>query len=119
MGWIDINVISIRVCGQQLNLACAEFIFMLLIIARVDSKARLLIFEWIDPVAIIRLKSLWCGPQTTLVWRNGSFIIASLDGSKRSQFISKFLRSEEHTSELQSRPHLVCRLLLEKIKSSA
>src|SRR5690554_7151673 len=26
---------------------------------------------------------------------------------------SKF-RSEEHTSELQSRPHLVCRLLLEK-----
>src|SRR5690554_7145276 len=25
-----------------------------------------------------------------------------------------YLRSEEHTSELQSRPHLVCRLLLEK-----
>src|SRR5690554_7904298 len=28
-------------------------------------------------------------------------------------------RSEEHTSELQSRPHLVCRLLLEKKKSSS
>src|SRR5690554_4514843 len=27
-----------------------------------------------------------------------------------------WLRSEEHTSELQSRPHLVCRLLLEKKK---
>src|SRR3989442_11865300 len=27
-----------------------------------------------------------------------------------------FHRSEEHTSELQSRPHLVCRLLLEKKK---
>src|SRR3989442_4239345 len=27
-------------------------------------------------------------------------------------------RSEEHTSELQSRPHLVCRLLLEKKKES-
>src|SRR5436305_6522814 len=27
-------------------------------------------------------------------------------------------RSEEHTSELQSRPHLVCRLLLEKKKQS-
>src|SRR5690554_7683730 len=26
----------------------------------------------------------------------------------------KMERSEEHTSELQSRPHLVCRLLLEK-----
>src|SRR5690554_7785449 len=29
------------------------------------------------------------------------------------------LRSEEHTSELQSRPHLVCRLLLEKKKNSS
>src|SRR3989442_9157671 len=28
------------------------------------------------------------------------------------------VRSEEHTSELQSRPHLVCRLLLEKKKTS-
>src|SRR5690554_7327809 len=28
-------------------------------------------------------------------------------------------RSEEHTSELQSRPHLVCRLLLEKKKKTA
>src|SRR5690554_7612809 len=35
-----------------------------------------------------------------------------------SQFLDCFsdeqIRSEEHTSELQSRPHLVCRLLLEK-----
>src|SRR5690554_7623559 len=30
---------------------------------------------------------------------------------------STHLRSEEHTSELQSRPHLVCRLLLEKKKN--
>src|SRR5690554_7014056 len=29
---------------------------------------------------------------------------------------SPLARSEEHTSELQSRPHLVCRLLLEKKK---
>src|SRR3989442_6734695 len=28
-------------------------------------------------------------------------------------------RSEEHTSELQSRPHLVCRLLLEKKKTTS
>src|SRR3989442_4246783 len=28
------------------------------------------------------------------------------------------LRSEEHTSELQSRPHLVCRLLLENKKDT-
>src|SRR5690606_41757266 len=30
-----------------------------------------------------------------------------------------FVRSEEHTSELQSRENLVCRLLLEKKKSTA
>src|SRR3989442_3222370 len=30
--------------------------------------------------------------------------------------IGEWARSEEHTSELQSRPHLVCRLLLEKKK---
>src|SRR6266498_2149176 len=29
------------------------------------------------------------------------------------------IRSEEHTSELQSRPHLVCRLLLEKKNTMA
>src|SRR5690625_5504001 len=29
-----------------------------------------------------------------------------------------FIRSEEHTSELQSRGHLVCRLLLEKQKKT-
>src|SRR5690554_7025702 len=30
--------------------------------------------------------------------------------------VGRSTRSEEHTSELQSRPHLVCRLLLEKKK---
>src|SRR5256884_3678294 len=34
----------------------------------------------------------------------------------RDKFIEDFWRSEEHTSELQSRLHLVCRLLLEKKK---
>src|SRR5690554_7252449 len=32
--------------------------------------------------------------------------------------IIEVIRSEEHTSELQSRPHLVCRLLLEKKKKT-
>src|SRR3989442_10914753 len=31
--------------------------------------------------------------------------------------VGNAVRSEEHTSELQSRPHLVCRLLLEKKKT--
>src|SRR2546422_6164433 len=32
--------------------------------------------------------------------------------------VSRCVRSEEHTSELQSRLHLVCRLLLEKKKKT-
>src|SRR5690625_6259722 len=32
--------------------------------------------------------------------------------------VENVLRSEEHTSELQSRGHLVCRLLLEKKKNT-
>src|SRR3712207_8892489 len=33
------------------------------------------------------------------------------------QFAERLVRSEEHTSELQSRQYLVCRLLLEKKKT--
>src|SRR5437660_5117256 len=35
------------------------------------------------------------------------------------ELVSSDARSEEHTSELQSRGHLVCRLLLEKKKEKA
>src|SRR5439155_24632156 len=36
------------------------------------------------------------------------------DGRQTAAAMGVALRSEEHTSELQSRGHLVCRLLLEK-----
>src|SRR6266478_3744548 len=39
--------------------------------------------------------------------------------SRRSCWRMKDLRSEEHTSELQSQSNLVCRLLLEKKKKKA
>src|SRR3989442_11864677 len=42
-----------------------------------------------------------------------TMIIAWENASSR---FNRAFRSEEHTSELQSRPHLVCRLLLEKKK---
>src|SRR5437660_8215596 len=38
-------------------------------------------------------------------------------GGKRIETLNFGVRSEEHTSELQSRGHLVCRLLLEKKNS--
>src|SRR5690554_7026313 len=40
----------------------------------------------------------------------------SKSGMDTRSGLRKRSRSEEHTSELQSRPHLVCRLLLEKKK---
>src|SRR5690554_7276603 len=40
-----------------------------------------------------------------------SYVTQLFKGDKLINFTT--LRSEEHTSELQSRPHLVCRLLLE------
>src|SRR3989442_9624319 len=39
-------------------------------------------------------------------------------GTGWAKTVADDLRSEEHTSELQSRPHLVCRLLLEKKKKT-
>src|SRR6266436_7576174 len=39
--------------------------------------------------------------------------ITHVDGTGRLQTVFRDARSEEHTSELQSRLHLVCRLLLE------
>src|SRR3712207_8674331 len=37
---------------------------------------------------------------------------------KQIPYVPKYKRSEEHTSELQSRQYLVCRLLLEKKKKN-
>src|SRR5690349_23477042 len=42
--------------------------------------------------------------------------IATCDGSTSPDCRNQNIRSEEHTSELQSRRDLVCRLLLEKKK---
>src|SRR2546430_7570435 len=43
--------------------------------------------------------------------------IDGLDENDPEVFYCKVLRSEEHTSELQSQSNLVCRLLLEKKKN--
>src|SRR5258708_25151943 len=50
-------------------------------------------------------------PFTTTLTDSGTFT--------RTSLVIHELRSEEHTSELQSPDHLVCRLLLEKKKRTA
>src|SRR5256884_6437942 len=61
-------------------------------------------------------------PYTTLfrsafcrAWKSGRLSLSSISTSPSTQPDCR--RSEEHTSELQSRLHLVCRLLLEKKKT--
>src|SRR5690554_7628468 len=62
------------------------------------------------PFAIIALED-----KLASVWTPICFGIIAAK-SHLSQAFEMIFRSEEHTSELQSRPHLVCRLLLEKKK---
>src|SRR5690554_7238622 len=59
----------------------------------------------------------WLIPFSSILFLSG-FTINLYRGSvgiyNANIIVNTFFRSEEHTSELQSRPHLVCRLLLEK-----
>src|SRR5690554_6692894 len=59
---------------------------------------------------------LFFGPNTSTSNRSmiGGMVGNNSSGTTSIQY--GVTRSEEHTSELQSRPHLVCRLLLEKKK---
>src|SRR5439155_18018843 len=58
-------------------------------------------------VGLATVATMWLGLVLGRIsgWRRG-----------RPADVSITMRSEEHTSELQSRGHLVCRLLLEKKK---
>src|SRR5437870_7431544 len=49
-------------------------------------------------------------------YQRGQHWIVYCDDQVQLAYVRDGLRSEEHTSELQSRGHLVCRLLLEKKK---
>src|SRR2546422_1924706 len=69
------------------------------------------------PFSWLATKLLKGSPSSCLIpseIRSRSTSIDSTCASVSSPFLK--LRSEEHTSELQSRLHLVCRLLLEKKK---
>src|SRR3712207_8853568 len=60
-------------------------------------------------IACISPSAMPSAPSTTA---------SALPASARSVNTSTWTRSEEHTSELQSRQYLVCRLLLEKKKKN-
>src|SRR5690625_6777196 len=64
-----------------------------------------------DAASVPQIDHAWFDPDH---WRRGGRLQGRGGGRASASFIDS--RSEEHTSELQSRGHLVCRLLLEKKK---
>src|SRR5258705_6005672 len=54
--------------------------------------------------------------QLVIMWAIPSMRIGKINPGDMDIFLFVIQRSEEHTSELQSLRHLVCRLLLEKKK---
>src|SRR5437870_7682408 len=54
-----------------------------------------------------------CARATGRMWASSRMFWSD----RNMRELAHILRSEEHTSELQSRGHLVCRLLLEKKKN--
>src|SRR5690554_7348117 len=76
----------------------------------------------VEPNRVARVKSVESDGYAAIQVTTGSRKAKHLTKAQAGQFAKagveagRSLRSEEHTSELQSRPHLVCRLLLEKKK---
>ena len=64
--------------------------------------------------SLIKRREKW---YARVVWRvSGKLKEIQIPLQFKKETITKYIRSEEHTSELQSRRNLVCRLLLEKKK---
>src|SRR5688572_31325468 len=57
------------------------------------------------------------GEQLVEHHAGGPDVRARVDGRAGVELLGRHVRSEEHTSELQSQSNLVCRLLLEKKKN--
>src|SRR5690625_5969862 len=89
------DALPISEVGQTPLLTVISILFLIVF----SLKAGLLLYQW--------LPGSYSAPPTA---------VAALFGALLTKVGVYALRSEEHTSELQSRGQLVCRLLLEKKK---
>src|SRR2546429_6907639 len=96
------SVVYLSVCFMVTYVSHCTFFFFFLMIRR---PPRSTLFPY---------TTLFRSVLLDLAHQNGFKGIVALGGSEALALAR--LRSEEHTSELQSRLHLVCRLLLEKKK---
>src|SRR6266436_9708836 len=83
-----------------------------------DDHILFLIFFFFNDTATTEIYTLSLHDALPFCWPSSCCCSSSSRGaSSRSRARRPWPRSEEHTSELQSRLHLVCRLLLEKKKN--
>src|SRR5687768_17923350 len=71
----------------------------------------------IYPLSLHDALPIWPLAPTSSAWTTSRPLLVVVP--RHPQRFDEVARSEEHTSELQSRLHLVCRLLLEKKKNGA
>src|SRR5690625_5728211 len=64
------------------------------------------------PISSVMVEAIYHNHNSSSLTRNQSH------STNDYHMYERLLRSEEHTSELQSRGHIVCRLLLEKKKKN-
>src|SRR5690625_5663123 len=77
---------------------------------------RALLTSWLLPLTSSSTNSNTAGGAPSHVRSQSRWQNSNSHSIPRRRLASSSPRSEEHTSELQSRGHLVCRLLLEKKK---
>src|SRR5690625_6609007 len=80
-------------------------------IAAIITMSAMTIFAGDIPSALLRIP----GTPSSAAYTEDAYALTR--NGKGAVGLGVSLRSEEHTSELQSRGHLVCRLLLEKKKN--
>src|SRR5690625_7099092 len=94
-----------------------------LFVVAVASVGRTIILMWHGIMCILKTTVWWIGNSTNVCSLNAG-VIYTVNGINNASVQAANVRtvanprSEEHTSELQSRGHLVCRLLLEKKKKT-
>src|SRR3712207_9222584 len=107
-------------CVSLLSSSCMEYVYFLFFFFNDTATTEIYTLSLHDALPIWWASSwgrgtpCWCGRGTrsasSAIWPGWSW--------RRTTTCATCKRSEEHTSELQSRQYLVCRLLLEKKKKN-
>src|SRR5687768_17776032 len=85
--------------------------------ARLEITSLAFMFDWVPEPVCQTTSGKWPSSLPSITSCDALTMVSpTFLSSRPSAMLVSAARSEEHTSELQSRLHLVCRLLLEKKK---